>query len=103
MGKAILSHTQKQEAVRRMSLLGKKEVLSKVKGVCVCERQSEMMHVAWGSDKGLADAQQGYCRRAIHLRPSTAPEGRRGVGASARTAVRLLAQSAVVAQQRTDC
>ena len=35
MGKAILSHTQKQEAIRENEPSGEEEVLSKVKGVCV--------------------------------------------------------------------
>ena len=46
MGKAILSHTQKQEAIRENEPTGEEEGLSKVKGVCVCVRQSEVMHVA---------------------------------------------------------
>lgn len=97
MGKAILSHTQKQEAIRENEPSGEEEVLSKVKGVSVRDRVRWCM---WHEDQTRDWPMPG---RAVlqcpsHLRPSTAPGER--WGPVLHTAVRLLTESAVVAQQR---
>lgn len=91
MREDILSHTQKQEAMRE------KKPAFRVTGGQEQERREvtgcEVMHAACVADKGLADPLQDcpglWCSTHLHLRPTGGPPLERSLEPALATVVKL--------------